>query len=489
MLFGYDQGLFGGILTNEAFLDQFNHASPTLQGQIVALYNVGCMLGCVVNMKTGDILGRKRSILLGCSIVIVGAVIQTASYGVAQMISGRVFGGIGTGILTTSIPIWQVETASAKHRGAAIVFQLVAVIFGGALASWMNYGFTFLPGPEVGWRFPIAFQVFVAVITISLVSLLPESPRWPIQRDRTEEAAVVISRLRAKQRYDPVVLAEVSMVSEAVNAERAQQTGITFREVFQGGSKQTLRRLLRGMGTQFMQQTGETNVVATYMPVVLTQSFNMSARLALVLSATVSHWLMIWAALCSLVIDSVGRRRLMLWGTFAMSICFALIACGLAVDSAASLITAIAFIYLYYIAYGLSLLSIPFLYAAEFNSQRFQNLGPSLATLTNWTTCYIVVSVTPPGIASIGWKYYMIYAITNAAFVPLVYFFYPETARLSLEEINDVIAPKHGGDHSISYKQATKDAVAARVSPEEEAVKFKLDGDVDMIEFAPEEKS
>ena len=488
MLFGYDQGFFGGILTNRAFLDQFNDPSPTLQGQIVALYDVGCMIGCVVNMKTGDILGRKKSILLGCSIVIVGAVIQTASYGVAQMIFGRIFGGIGTGILTTSIPMWQVETASAKHRGAAIVFQLVSVIFGVALTSWMNYGFTFLPGREVSWRFPIAFQIFFAMITMLLVIMLPESPRWLIQKDRTEEASHIISRLRAKPQHDPVVLAEVAMLSEAIQAERAQQSGVTLREIFQGGKKQTLRRILLGMGTQFMQQIGGTNVVATYMPVVLTQSFGMSARLSLILSATVSHWLMIWAALCSLVIDSVGRRRLMLWGTFAMSICFALIACGLAIDTSATLIMALAFIYLYYTAYGLSLLSIPFLYPSEVNSQRYRNIGASFATLTNWTTCYMVVSVTPPGIANIGWKYYMIYAITNAAFVPLVYFFYPETARLSLEEIDGVFALKYGGDRKVSYKEAAREITAARVLPEEAAVKMGLDGEVEKLEFVQGEK-
>lgn len=189
-----------------------------------------------------------------------------------------------------------------------------------------------------------------------------------------------------------------------------------------------------------------------------------------------------------MVIDSVGRRRLMLWGTFAMSICFALIACGLAIDTSATLIMALAFIYLYYTAYGLSLLSIPFLYPSEVNSQRYRNIGASFATLTNWTTCYMVVSVTPPGIANIGWKYYMIYAITNAAFVPLVYFFYPETARLSLEEIDGVFALKYGGDRNISYKEAAKEITAARVLPEEAAVKMGLDGEVEKLEFVQGEK-
>lgn len=148
----------------------------------------------------------------------------------------------------------------------------------------MNYGFTFLPGKEVSWRFPIAFQIFFALITIALVAFLPESPRWLVLRDRTEEASQVLGRLRAKSPHDPVVMAEVQLLSDSVASQMAEQKGIGMREIFSGGSRQTFRRILLGMGTQFMQQMGgmvgfvdlrqtpanssiDTNVVATYLPV------------------------------------------------------------------------------------------------------------------------------------------------------------------------------------------------------------------------------
>ncbi|KAF2158814.1 hypothetical protein M409DRAFT_71445 [Zasmidium cellare ATCC 36951] len=385
MLFGYDQGFFGGILTNTAFLNEFNNPGATMRGQIVALYDVGCMMGCLVSMYYGDMLGRKP------------------------------------------------ETAEASRRGALIVFQLVMNIGGISLTNWMNYGFTFIPGTEVSWRFPIAFQIFFALVTVSLVWFLPESPRWLVQRGRTDEASVIIARLRAKPTHDPNVLAEIQMLDAAVALEMEEQHGVTVKEIFSGGKQQTLRRILLGMGTQFMQQMGGTNVVATYLPVVLTASFSLSARVALIVSATVSIWLMIWGAMCALVIDSVGRRKLMLYGAAAESICFALIAAGLAVNTNPTLIMAIAFIYLYYTAYGLSFLSIPFIYPAEINSQRMRNTGTSWSTMTNWALAYLVISVTPVGIQNIGWKYYLIYAITNAVFVPLVYFFYVETKKPSLE--------------------------------------------------------
>ncbi|KUJ19528.1 general substrate transporter, partial [Mollisia scopiformis] len=99
---------------------------------------------------------------------------------------------------------------------------------------------------------------------------------------------------------------------------------------------------------------------------------------------------------------------------------------------------AIVFIYLYYTFYGLSFLSIPFMYPAEINSQRMRDIGTSMSTTTNSALCYVVVSITPTSIANIGWKYYLIYTITNMCFVPIVHFFYVETARLFLEEIDRV---------------------------------------------------
>lgn len=444
-------------MTNNNFLELFNQPSPTLQGQIVATYDVGCILGCLLSIFVGDKLGRKRSIMIGCGILIVGAVLQVASYAITQMIIGRIVAGVGNGMLTTAIPIWQSETAKASHRGALIVFQLVTNIFGISITNWMNYGFTYMRSSSISWRFPLGFQIFFAVVPIVMVFLLPESPRWLVLVGRHDEALTIIGRLRGKPVDHAEVRGELQLLCDVVAHEAAEQRG-AFREIFQGGKQQTLRRILLGMGTQFMQQIGGTNVIATYLPVVLTRSFGMTERLALILSATVSIWLMICGAACALLIDTVGRKRLMTWGAFFESICFAMVTAGLAVGSKEMLVVAVVFIYLYYTAYGLSFLSIPFMYPAEINSQRMRNVGVSLSTMTNWSLCYVVVCVTPPGIANLGWRYYMIYAITNICFVPLVQYFYVETARLSLEEIDKVFEFKYEGGSAVSYKVATRQA-------------------------------
>lgn len=84
-LFGYDQGLFGGILAGERFQDMLGHPNPTMSGLVTAIYDIGCALGAVVAFFFGERLGRRRSVILANAIVVIGAAIQAASYSYTQV--------------------------------------------------------------------------------------------------------------------------------------------------------------------------------------------------------------------------------------------------------------------------------------------------------------------------------------------------------------------------------------------------------------------
>lgn len=84
-LFGYDQGLFGGILAGERFQRMLGHPDPTMSGLVTGIYDIGCAIGAVVAFIFGERIGRKRSVILANLIVIVGAAIQAASYSYTQV--------------------------------------------------------------------------------------------------------------------------------------------------------------------------------------------------------------------------------------------------------------------------------------------------------------------------------------------------------------------------------------------------------------------
>lgn len=109
-----------------------------LQGTITALYDIGCFFGALAAFFFGDMFGRKKSVLIGTTIMAIGALLQITAYSVAQMIVGRIVAGIGNGINTSTAPPWQAETSKAAWRGKLIVIELILNIAGFSLSNWVT---------------------------------------------------------------------------------------------------------------------------------------------------------------------------------------------------------------------------------------------------------------------------------------------------------------------------------------------------------------
>jgi MFS family permease len=105
------------LVNSTAFETTFNSPSPTITGLIVAIYEVGCFLGSVATSIFGESLGRKKSILIGVIIMIIGAVLQASSYGRPQMVVARVVSGVGMGWINSTVPVFQAEFSPKATRG------------------------------------------------------------------------------------------------------------------------------------------------------------------------------------------------------------------------------------------------------------------------------------------------------------------------------------------------------------------------------------
>lgn len=154
------QGVFGNVLVGDDFLRTMKHPSTAVQGTLTSVYNLGCFFGALSTIWTGDILGRPRVILLGSSVIAIGAIIQASSFSVAQMMVGRVVAGFGTGMNTATAGVWQAETSKMRSRGKLVIIQMANCITGFSISNWLTLGFSFAPG-GVAWRFPLAFQICV----------------------------------------------------------------------------------------------------------------------------------------------------------------------------------------------------------------------------------------------------------------------------------------------------------------------------------------
>lgn len=186
----------------------------------------------------------------------IGAILQITAYGVPQMIVGRIVAGIGNGINTATAPPWQAETSKASWRGKLIVIELILNIAGFSLSNWVTFGFSYVPGP-VAWRLPLAMQFIFIFVLYATVPWLPESPRWLVMVDRNKEAEQILADLEGTEVEDPYIQTQMSEIKFAANYER--EHAVRIRDLLRGkkggqAGTCTLRRLLLGMGAQFMQQ-------------------------------------------------------------------------------------------------------------------------------------------------------------------------------------------------------------------------------------------
>lgn len=101
-----DQGVFGGVVVTSDFLQvhglEGDDKTATL-GTVVAIYDIGCFIGAIAAAWVGEMIGRKRSILLGTAIMAIGAILQITSFSLGQMYVGRVVAGIGNGVNTATV--------------------------------------------------------------------------------------------------------------------------------------------------------------------------------------------------------------------------------------------------------------------------------------------------------------------------------------------------------------------------------------------------
>jgi MFS family permease len=140
-------------------------------------------IGAMFAGPSGDILGRRVTIMIGAFIFCIGGTVQTSAQNIPALYMGRFFAGLGVGFLTMMIPLYQSELAHPEIRGRITALQQFMLGVGALVASWVSWG-TFIGYPNTDskqWRIPLGIQIIPAAILGALILLFPESPRWLIQ--------------------------------------------------------------------------------------------------------------------------------------------------------------------------------------------------------------------------------------------------------------------------------------------------------------------
>ncbi|EMD00332.1 hypothetical protein BAUCODRAFT_102843 [Baudoinia panamericana UAMH 10762] len=445
LFFGYDQGVLGGLLENPAWLDQFDHPQPVIIGITVSSYCLGALFGCILTVFIGDTLGRRRMIWLAMALIIVGASLQASAYGLTHLIVGRVITGLGTGIDSSTVPMYQSELSKKEWRGRLVSWEIWFIGIGIVAAYWIDYGFSYTTG-AVAWRTPIAIQLIFAVTVTIVVWGCPESPRWLAKRGREAEAIEVLCAVHDLPTDDPYIVGEI----EAIRAAIALETSLgaqSFTALFKSDILQTRRRVILAWFGLFMNQWSGINLVVYYMPTVLVRNVGMSRSQAILIAGFVQLMFPIGNTLPALALDRMGRKRTMIIGCGCLSFCMMMISILLSFGRPNTSAASIAFFFLYMLIFGATINVVPWVWGPEILPLEARAKGTAISVSSHWMWNFCIVMITPVLIERAGWKTYLIFMILLALFVPFVWWAYPETSGLSLEEVDNLFLPADKQNH------------------------------------------
>uniref|UniRef100_A0A060TGY5 ARAD1D26840p n=1 Tax=Blastobotrys adeninivorans TaxID=409370 RepID=A0A060TGY5_BLAAD len=466
LLVGYDQGLIGGIISGGPFVEFFNHPSSTMQGFIGSSYDVGSFFGAWLTYYIADPLGRKKCIIIGEAIIIVGTIIQVASYSLAQLIVGRIITGLGNGINSSTIPTWQSELVEAKSRGRSIVFETGILIAGVALSFWMGFATNFTDS-SFQWRFPCAVQLIFAVAVFIAIMFLPETPRWLISHGEYDKALETLARVAGTDITDEKVIQEAEEIRAVDEHEKAMSKRAGIKDLFKKNDKeQNLRRMLLGMMPLMMNQISGINAPSYYLPLLLEESVGLSRQLSLILASCAATQYCVFSFLPIFYIDTFGRRKTMIWGSAGLSLFMALIAITNGIGGyACGVVTTVCF-FLFFDVFGMSFLPVSWCYSPEINSLRYRGRGNAAGMATQWICNFLIVMITPVGVSNLQYKFYIIWAVINFAFIFMNWAFMVETAGRTLEEM-DGIFERHPGAFATSKEEKSVGRSFDFVDPEQ----------------------
>ncbi|OXB33636.1 hypothetical protein LQV05_001629 [Cryptococcus neoformans] len=452
-LFGYDQGVMSGLLTLPSFEAQFPNTAggfqgsrtATLQSFMVAIYEIGCMMGAISSIWIGDRLGRRHTISLGGFIMLVGSILQTAAVDYAMMLVARVVTGVGNGLLTSTVPAYQSECSKPHRRGQLVLVEGSLIAFGIMISYWMDLAFYFTSG-SISWRFPIAFQiVFILVMIICMYTFrLPESPRWLAAKGKNAESLAVLAALSNTTVDDQEVMNTFHGITDTLAAENSGS--FKFSEIFTHGKSQHFRRTLLGMAAQCFQQICGINLITYYLTSVLT-GLGLGAVMSRIISGVNGTCYFLTSLVAIAIVERAGRRPLMLWMAGFQAATMAILAglYDLSTDEVNPNKTAQVFsvlmLFLFNTWFSVGYLGMTWLYPAEVTPLRVRAPANALSTASNWVFNFMVVMATGPMFANIGWGTYAFFAVINAVVIlPSVYLFFPETKRYSLEDLDIIFA-------------------------------------------------
>ncbi|GAB4334294.1 MAG: D-xylose transporter XylE [Flammeovirgaceae bacterium] len=432
LLFGYDTAVINGAIGP---MEQYFQLTPEQVGWATGCALVGCVIGSAGAGWLSDVLGRKQALIWSAVLFAVSAIGSAIPESLNEFVFYRIVGGVGVGIASLVAPMYIAEIAPSNQRGELVSYYQLAIVIGILVVFFANY---FIAGQgdetwlrEKGWRWMLGSETLPALMFLAFLFFVPQSPRWLVQKQKSNEALKVLEKLRssdiAKQELKEI---EVSIRNEQ-NIQKASilDKGVPWV-------------ISIGVIMSFLQQVTGINVIMYYGTEIF-KGMGEGTSGALFQTILVGVINLIFTILAIYTIDKWGRKPLVIVGSLGMGLgIFGLAACiytqSFGIIALVSVLTFIG-------SFAMSMGPVVWVLLSEIFSNKIRGTAMSIAVAAQWISNFIVTQTFPmmnnnealkeSFNGSFAFWVYGFFCIVTVLFTLK---FVPETKGKSLEEMEQV---------------------------------------------------
>ena len=437
-LFGYDTAVISGTIAQVTQLFQLDALQ---QGWYVGCALVGSIIGVLFAGILSDKLGRKLTMVISAILFSASALGCALCTDFTQLVVYRIIGGVGIGVVSIVSPLYISEVSVAQYRGRLVSLYQLAVTVGFLGAYLVNY--QLLAWSESGallgvpllnkifitevWRGMLGMETLPAILFFIIIFFIPESPRWLIVRGQERKAINILERI-----YNSITEAtnQLKETQSVLTAETSSEWSLLMKPGI-------LKAVIIGVCIAILGQFMGVNAVLYYGPSIF-ENAGLSGGDSLFYQVLVGLVNTLTTILALVIIDKVGRKKLVYYGVSGMVVSLILI--GLYFLFGDSLNVSSLFLLVFFLFYvfccAVSICAVVFVLLSEMYPTKVRGLAMSIAGFALWIGTYLIGQLTPwmlQNLTPAGT--FFLFAVMCVPYILIVWKLVPETTGKSLEEI------------------------------------------------------
>lgn len=435
-LLGYDASV---LASTQSYFTQFFNLTPSQQGWAISSAGYGCFIGAISSGYLTTALSRKYTLMLAAFLFIVSSIGSGSASSLSELVYCRIILGLGIGMIAMTAPMYIAEISPPKIRGKMVTYHQLAMVIGFLIPFIISLlvnsvdAITTSDWVAYGWRLMLWSELIPSLIFLTLLLIVPHSPRWLMLRGKTQQAQAVLLQLTSNK---DDAKSELNDIANSLAEKTLPATQMFY-------NKGLLLALFIGIMLAIFQQATGIGAVLIYSADIFQQALNLSPAEVI--------WLQLWVSVVNLLftfvaiykVDSWGRKPLLIAGAVGMLIGLSVLA--IAIYNQQLGLQSLLGVLLFVGAFAMSLGPVVWVILAEIFPNNVRSLAMAIVISGQCLASALVTNIFPilnksefNALNFNGALPYLIFAFVCIVAILFIWRLVPETKGKTLEEMEQL---------------------------------------------------